>query len=117
MQYNNLFLAGDAAHIVPPVSAKGMNLGLYDVDILAGALLKALQENDRTALDHYSDTVLPHIWNYQDFAVWMADTMHDAGDPSLHGAFRQMTARARLQSLFDSRTAAQLHTEYQRGMN
>ncbi|QJD98453.1 4-hydroxybenzoate 3-monooxygenase [Mucilaginibacter robiniae] len=117
MQYRNLYLAGDAAHLVPPVSAKGMNLGLFDVDVLGRALLLAVKNGDRTGLDNYSDTVLPHVWNYQDFAVWMADTMHDAGNPALHGNFRQMTARARLNNLFESPTAAQLHTEYQRGTN
>ena len=117
MQYRNLFLAGDSAHIVPPVSAKGMNLGLFDVDVLSQGLLRAILENDRSALDSYSETVLPHIWNYQDYAVWMADTMHDAGDPSLRGSFKQMTARARLNNLFVSDTAAQLHGEYLRGMN
>lgn len=117
MQYHNLFLAGDAAHLVPPVSAKGMNLGLYDVDVLARALVNALQNNDRSGLDNYSATVLPHIWNYQDYAVWMADTMHDAGDPAQHGTFRQMTARARLNNLFDSPSAARLHVEYLQGMN
>lgn len=117
MQYNHLFLAGDAAHIVPPVSAKGMNLGLYDVDILAQALIKVMKEHDKTALERYSDTCLTHIWNYQDFALWMADTMHDAGDPALHGEFRQMVARARLDNLFRSATAARLHMEYQGGTN
>lgn len=117
MQYRNLFLAGDAAHLVPPVSAKGMNLGLYDVDVLASALMSAVHDQNKTALENYSDTCLPHIWNYQDFAVWMADTMHDAGNPALRGSFRQMTARARLDNLFDSGTAAQLHSEYVRGMN
>jgi p-hydroxybenzoate 3-monooxygenase len=117
MQHNNLFLVGDAAHLLPPVSAKGMNLALYDVDILAHALLKAIKDNDSTALKNYSDTVLPHVWNYQDFAVWMADTMHDAGDASQHGSFKQMAARARLDNLFSSPVAAQLHSEYQRGMN
>ncbi|PWV47759.1 4-hydroxybenzoate 3-monooxygenase [Chitinophaga sp. S165] len=117
MQYRNLFLAGDAAHMVPPVSAKGMNLGLYDVDILAKAILLAVHDNDTSALDNYSNTVLPHIWNYQDFAVWMADTMHDAGEATQHGSFRQMIARARLDNLFNSPTAAHLHSEYQRGVN
>jgi len=117
MQYRNLFLVGDAAHLVPPVSAKGMNLALYDVDILAQALLSAVRDKDTTGLQNYSDTVLPHIWNYQDFAVWMADTMHDAGDTAQHGTFKQMTARARLDNLFNSPTAAHLHSEYQCGMN
>ena len=117
MQYRNLFLAGDAAHLVPPTSAKGMNLALFDVDILAQALLSAVRDDNRAALDNYSETCMPHIWNYQDFAVWMTDMMHDAGDPTQHGKFRQMTARARLDNLFNSPTAARLHSEYQRGVN
>ena len=117
MQHHNLFLAGDAAHLAPPASAKGMNLALYDIDILGDGLLKAARDGDRTALDAYSDTCLPHIWNYQDFATGMTDMMHDAGDPAQHGTFRQMTARARLDNLFRSPTAARLHSEYQQGTN
>jgi p-hydroxybenzoate 3-monooxygenase len=115
MQHNRLFLAGDAAHLVPPTGAKGMNLALFDVDTLAQALVKALQEHDCSALDSYSDAVLPRLWRYQEFSAWMTDTMHDAGDPSINGNFRQMTARARLDELFNSETAARLHSEYQRG--
>lgn len=117
IQYHNLFLVGDAAHLVPPTSAKGMNLALYDVDILSKAILKAVRDNDTAGLVNYSETVLPHIWNYQDFAVWMTDMMHDAGDPTQNGTFRQMTARARLDNLFSSETAATLHSEYQQGIN
>lgn len=112
MQYRHLFLAGDAAHLVPPASAKGMNLALFDVDILA----QALRDKDEQALHNYSNTVLPHIWQYQEFAVWMTDMMHDAGDPTQHGTFYQMIARARLNNLFSSPTAALMHSEYQRGM-
>jgi p-hydroxybenzoate 3-monooxygenase len=116
MQYRNLFLAGDVAHLVPPTGAKGMNLALYDVDVLAQALVSAVRDDAAAALENYTKTVLPHIWKYQDFSAWMTDTMHDAGDPSQHGKFRQMIARARLDTLFDSPTAARLHGEYQRGM-
>jgi len=94
-----------------------MNLALYDVDVLSQAILSAVLDQDTTALDNYSETVLPHIWNYQDFAVWMTDMMHDAGDATQNGTFRQMIARARLDNLFNSGTAAHLHSEYQRGMN
>lgn len=116
MQFHNLFLAGDAAHLVPPASAKGMNLALYDVDVLAQALLSAVRDNDTIELQNYSTTCLPRIWKYQEFAVWMTDMMHDAGDPSQHGTFYQMIARARLDNLFSSPTAARLHSEYQRGL-
>jgi p-hydroxybenzoate 3-monooxygenase len=117
MQYHNLFLVGDAAHLVPPTSAKGMNLALYDVDVLSQAIVSAVRDHNTDGLANYSDTVLPHIWNYQDFAVWMTDMMHDAGDPTQNGTFRQMTARARLDNLFSSSTAAKLHNEYQQGLN
>ncbi|HEX4353831.1 MAG TPA: FAD-dependent monooxygenase, partial [Polyangiales bacterium] len=112
MQHCKLFLAGDVAHLVPPTGAKGMNLALYDVDVLAQAFVSG----DQAALDNYSNTCLPHIWCYQDFSVWMTDTMHDAGDPSLRGSFRQLTARARLDTVFSSPVARHLHSDYQRGL-
>ncbi|MGY0036426.1 FAD-dependent monooxygenase [Pedobacter sp. NJ-S-72] len=114
VQYRNLFLAGNAVH---PACGKRMNLAVYDVDILAQALLSAVHDRDTTGLENYSNTCLPYIWNYQDFAVWMTDMMHDAGDSTLRCTFRQMTARARLDNLFKSPTAGRLHSEYQRGMN
>ncbi|MBE7158353.1 MAG: 4-hydroxybenzoate 3-monooxygenase [Rhodospirillales bacterium] len=116
MQYRNLFLAGDAAHLVPPTGAKGMNLALYDVDVLAQALVTAVHDGDRTALDGYTEACLPRIWRYQEFSAWMTDTMHDAGDPTLHGEFRQRMARARLDTLFQSQTAGRLHAEFQQGI-
>ena len=115
MQYRNLFLVGDAAHLLPPTGAKGMNLALYDADILAEALVSAVQKQDRTSLENYSDTCLPHVWTYQEFSAWMTDTMHDAGDPSYKGPFRQKIARARVDALFSSPAAARLHSEYQKG--
>jgi len=68
-------------------------------------------------LEKYSDTVLPHIWNYQEFAVSMTDMMHDAGDPAQNGLFRQQIARARLDNLFNSGSAGNLQSEYQWGTN
>jgi p-hydroxybenzoate 3-monooxygenase len=96
LQHRNLFLAGDAAHLVPPTGAKGMNLALRDVDVLAKALVSAARDDDKTALENYSVTALPHIWKEQEFSASMTDTFHDAGDPSQHGRFRQMVARKRL---------------------
>lgn len=115
MQYRNLFLVGDAAHLVPPTGAKGMNMALFDVDVLAGGFVKAIQSEDSTGLKNYTDVCLPRVWKYQEFSAWMTDTMHDAGDPALHGRFRQELARTRLKLLFASQAAARLHCESQRG--
>ena len=54
------------------------------------------------------------LWRYQEFSAWMTDTMHDAGDPALHGPVRQAMARACLDALFSSPTAARQHSEYLR---
>ncbi|HMH12168.1 MAG TPA: FAD-dependent monooxygenase [Edaphobacter sp.] len=97
-----LFLAGDAAHMVPPTGAKGMNLALHDVDVLSKALISAVRDGDRTALHSYSEEALPHVWKEQEFSVFITDTMHDAGDPRQHGTFRQMIARTRLDEFFAS---------------
>nr|WP_219134035.1 hypothetical protein [Janthinobacterium sp. UMAB-60] len=91
-------------------------MALYDVDIFATALGKAVHEHEEADLNNYSDTVLPHVWRYEEFSAWMTDTMRDAGNASQHGNLRQMTARARLDALFDSPTVARLHGEYQRGI-
>ena len=115
MQHGRLFLAGDAAHLVPPTGAKGMNLALFDVDILSQALVQSLREQNSSPLESYSDTISSRLWRYQEFSVWMTDTMHDAGDPIIKGNFQQMTALARLDELFNSETAARLHSEYHRG--
>lgn len=116
IQHRNIYLAGDAAHLVPPTGAKGMNMALYDVDVLAQALVDAVNGRDVSALASYSATVLPRVWKYQEFSAWMTDTMHDSGDPAQHGAFRQMTSRARLDELFSSPVAARLHSDFQRGV-
>jgi p-hydroxybenzoate 3-monooxygenase len=93
-----------------------MNMALYDVDVLAQALVSAVRDRDRSALAAYSATVLPRVWKYQEFSAWMTDTMHDGGDATQHGVFRQMVARARLDDLFSSPVAARLHSYFQRGM-
>ena len=116
MQHRNLFLAGDAAHLVPPTGAKGMNMALYDVDVLARALVSAVRDCDPSALASYSETVMPRVWRYQEFSAWMTDTMHDGGDPARHGVFRQNAARTRLDDLFRSPAAARLPSDLQRGM-
>ena len=73
-----------------------MDLALYDLDVLAHALVDSVRDGDQPGLASYSDTCLRHVWKYQEFAVAMTYTMHDAGDPSLRGGFRQQVALAKL---------------------
>ncbi len=117
MQYGHLFLLGDAAHIVPPMSAKGMHLALHDAEVLARALVLFAREGDRSLLDSYSDDALGHIWNYQAFAAWITRLMHDAGDASYEGEFAKQIARAELQRQFLSAAANRLFSELTSGLN
>ncbi len=83
MQHGNLFLAGDAAHIVPPTGAKGMNLAIADVIVLARALASWFTHSTRDELDRYSQTCLGRVWRVQDFSNTMTELMHvlPGGDP------------------------------------
>lgn len=76
MRCGRLLLAGDAAHIVPPTGAKGMNLALADVRVLAPALLAQLHENDPRLLDAYSDTCLERVWRAEEFSTYMTQMLH-----------------------------------------
>jgi p-hydroxybenzoate 3-monooxygenase len=76
MQYHRLFLAGDAAHIVPPTGAKGLNLAIQDVRALAEALIRWYRSGDRSALDAYSDTCLRRVWRCEHFSWWMTNMLH-----------------------------------------
>jgi p-hydroxybenzoate 3-monooxygenase len=76
MRYGSLFLAGDAAHIVPPTGAKGLNLAASDVTILAAALARFFSAGDSSALDTYSDDCLRRVWRAQHFSWWMTQMLH-----------------------------------------
>jgi p-hydroxybenzoate 3-monooxygenase len=76
MQYGRLFLAGDAAHIVPPTGAKGLNLAVADVRLLAAGLIAHYQEGDDTLLDDYSRRCLARVWRAQRFSSWMTRMLH-----------------------------------------
>lgn len=76
MQYGRLFLAGDAAHIVPPTGAKGLNLAIADVKILADVLTSAINGQNLSALDLYSDRCLWRVWRAQEFSTMMTSMMH-----------------------------------------
>lgn len=99
MSYGRLYLLGDAAHLISPMSAEGMSLALHDAEVLARAVVRHVEKNDSSLLDGYSDTCLDHTWRRQAAAVWMTDTRHDSGDPSHRGEFRRRIARVNLDSL------------------
>ena len=102
MRHGRLFLAGDAAHIVPPTGAKGLNLAASDVLVLARAL-KGFYEGGRTDwLDEYSNVCLRRVWKAQRFSWWMTSTLHRAPDESAFDHQRQI---ADLDYLTSSRAA------------
>ena len=78
MQHGQLFLAGDAAHIVPPTGAKGLNLAEHDVRVLADALIEWYDRGSRAQLDAYSATCLRRVWRAEHFSWWMTSMLHKA---------------------------------------
>jgi p-hydroxybenzoate 3-monooxygenase len=80
MQYGNLFLVGDAAHIVPPTGAKGLNLAASDVATLYKILTRVYETGDRRYIEQYSEIALRRVWNGERFSWWMTNMMHDFGD-------------------------------------
>jgi p-hydroxybenzoate 3-monooxygenase len=76
MRYGRLLLAGDAAHIVPPTGAKGLNLALHDVRMLAEAIAAWYRSGDTGGLDAYSDTCLRRVWRAEHFSWWMTHMLH-----------------------------------------
>ena len=81
MRHGRLFLAGDAAHIVPPTGAKGLNLAVADVALLGKALIAMLRERDTWLADRYSDDALRRVWRCTHFSWWMTTMLHPSGDP------------------------------------
>jgi p-hydroxybenzoate 3-monooxygenase len=104
MQYGGLFLAGDSAHIVPPTGAKGLNLAVADVSILARALHQFYTNGRRDLLDSYSETCLRRVWKVQRFSWWMTSMLHRFPDES---AFDYRRRLAELDYVTSSKAAAQ----------
>jgi p-hydroxybenzoate 3-monooxygenase len=82
MQYGRVFLAGDAAHIVPPTGAKGMNLAVADVRALSHALAARYRAGRTDLLDAYSTTCLERVWRAEHFSYFMTNLLHPAADDS-----------------------------------
>jgi p-hydroxybenzoate 3-monooxygenase len=90
MRHGNLLLAGDAAHTVPPTGAKGLNLALADVRLLAEQLELAIRKDDPTVLDDYTDRALARVWKSQHFSYWMTTMLHSLPDASAFDVRRQI---------------------------
>jgi p-hydroxybenzoate 3-monooxygenase len=103
MRHGRLFLAGDAAHIVPPTGAKGMNLAIADVRVLAEALTDYLRHGDESGVDAYSDTCLRRVWRAEHFSWWMTSMLHVAPDPD---PFARRLQLSQLRYTVTSRAAA-----------
>jgi p-hydroxybenzoate 3-monooxygenase len=102
MQRGRLFLAGDSAHIVPPTGAKGLNLAVNDVRILAPALTELVRTARTDRLDGYTKAALRRVWRAQDFSNYMTQMLHDLGG----GPFERKLQLARLEYVARSDAAA-----------
>ena len=89
MRHGNLLLAGDAAHTVPPTGAKGLNLALADVRVLAEELERAVRAGDGALLDAYQERALDRVWKAQHFSYWMTTMLHRAEGASAFDVRRQ----------------------------
>jgi p-hydroxybenzoate 3-monooxygenase len=113
LRFGNLFLAGDAAHIVPPTGAKGLNLAMSDVALLADALIEALIEKSAAGIDHYSRHALAHIWKAERFSWWMTNLLHVFPQ---HTAFEQQMQRTEFEYLISSVHAQRSFAENYTGL-
>jgi p-hydroxybenzoate 3-monooxygenase len=105
MSHGGLYLAGESAHLVAPIAAKGMNLAIHDALLLSEGI-SAHYAGDPGKLAGYSDACLARVWQYQEFSQWLSDIFHGSPDPFLNGL-----ARARLRRLLGSRAAAEAFAE------
>ncbi len=103
MRFGRMFLAGDAAHIVPPTGAKGLNLAASDVRYLSRALIEFYQERSAAGIDHYSEKCLRRIWKAERFSWYMTSLLHRFPD---NGEFGQKIQEAELDYLVQSQAAA-----------
>jgi p-hydroxybenzoate 3-monooxygenase len=108
MSYGNLFRAGDAAHIVPPTGAKGLNLAASDVYYLWQGLLEYYREHSSAALEAYSTRALQRVWKAERFSWWMTSILHCFPEGS---GFDQKIQRAELEYLVSSPAAMRVLAE------
>jgi len=113
MQHGRLFLAGDAAHIVPPTGAKGLNVAVSDVQNLAEALIAFYETGDRAPLDGYSARCLRRIWRVEHFSWFMTSMLHRPADQD---PFEMQLQRSQLQYVTSSRAASESLAENYAGL-
>jgi p-hydroxybenzoate 3-monooxygenase len=102
MRHGRLFLAGDAAHIVPPTGAKGLNLAASDIHYLSGALIDVYRAGDEKGLRQYSDRALARVWKAERFSWWMTSLLHRFPEAS---AFDARIRRTELDYVLGSKAA------------
>jgi p-hydroxybenzoate 3-monooxygenase len=103
MRFGRMFLAGDAAHIVPPTGAKGLNLAASDVKYLSGAFIEYYREKSEAGIDTYSQRCLRRVWKAERFSWWLTNLMHRFPDTE---GFGQRVQEAELDYLVNSRAAS-----------
>ena len=113
MQHGRLFLAGDAAHTVPPTGAKGMNLAVADVHVLSRGLLEHYRSGSTALLDAYSATALPRVWRAQHFSYWLTSMLHRFSGATDFDLRRQV---AELRTVTDSPSGSRLIAEQYVGL-
>ena len=113
MQYGRLFLAGDAAHVVPPTGAKGLNLAAGDVEVLSRGLAGFYRSGSRDQLDDYSHIALKRVWRAEHFSWWMTSMLHRFPDQD---AFQNRLQLSELNNVVNSRAAATMLAENYVGM-
>jgi len=108
MRYGNLFLAGDAAHIVPPTGAKGLNLAIADVRLLAHALGEKYKKNNTSYIDSYSKRCLSRVWKVERFSWYLSTMLHQFPE---HSPFEKKMQRAEFDYIVQSEAAAKTIAE------
>lgn len=107
MQYGRLFLVGDAAHIVPPTGAKGLNLAASDVSALCQVLVRVYGDGDTAWVERYSEAALRRVWHGERFSWWMSNMLHQFDDEKVTGGMDRQTFARFMRSERDY----YLHTE------
>jgi p-hydroxybenzoate 3-monooxygenase len=108
MRFGRMFLAGDAAHIVPPTGAKGLNLAATDVKYLSTSIIEFYAEQSEAGINHYSDRCLRRIWKGERFSWWFTNLMHRFPND---GAIGQKLQEAELEYLVGSSAASTVMAE------